>query len=165
MSDATFLLRFAAALGTGLMAGLFFAFSVSVMGALARIQPSEGIAAMQAINRVILNPVFFLAFFGTALLCLVIVAASLWSWGAAGAGYALAGAVLYLAGCMVVTMVFNVPLNVALDATSPATPEGAAVWANYLANWVPWNHVRTVACLAASALLTMAIYVQGRAAG
>lgn len=165
MSDATFLLRFAAALGTGLMAGLFFAFSVSVMGALARIQPSEGIAAMQAINRVILNPVFFLAFFGTVLLCVVIVAASLWNWNAAGAGYALAGAVLYLAGCMVVTMVFNVPLNVALDATSPATPEGAAVWANYLANWVPWNHVRTVACLAASALLTMAIYVQGRAAG
>jgi uncharacterized membrane protein len=90
MSDITFMLRLAAALGTGLMAGLFFAFSVSVMGALARIQPSEGIAAMQSINRVILNPVFFLAFFGTALVCLVIVAASLWNWSAAGAGYALA---------------------------------------------------------------------------
>lgn len=165
MPDISFVLRLLAALGSGLMAGLFFAFSVSVMGALARIQPAEGIAAMQSINRVILNPVFFLAFFGTALLSLVIVAASLWNLNAAGAGYALAGAVLYLAGCMVVTMVFNVPLNVALDATSPATPEGAAVWANYLANWVPWNHVRTVACLAASALLTVAIYVQGRAAG
>jgi uncharacterized membrane protein len=165
MSDVTFMLRFAAALGTGLMAGLFFAFSVSVMGALARIQPSEGIAAMQSVNRVILNPVFFLAFFGTALLCLVIVAASLWNWGAAGAGYALAGAALYLIGSIVVTIVFNVPLNNALAATQASTPEGAVVWANYLANWVPWNHVRTVACLAASALLTMAIYVQGRAGG
>jgi uncharacterized membrane protein len=165
MSDITFMLRFAAALGTGLMAGLFFAFSVSVMGALARIQPSEGIAAMQSINRAILNPVFFLAFFGTALVCLMIVAASLWNWSAAGAGYALAGAILYLAGCMVVTMVFNVPLNNALDAPSATTSAGAAVWANYLANWVPWNHVRTVACLAASALLTIAIYAQGRAGG
>jgi uncharacterized membrane protein len=165
MFDLTFVLRLAAALGSGLMAGLFFAFSVSVMGALARIQPAEGIAAMQSINRVILNPVFFLAFFGTALVCLVIVGASLWNFSAAGAGYALAGAAVYLLGSILVTMIFNVPLNNALDATSATTSDGAAVWANYLATWVPWNHVRTVACLAASALLTIAVYVQGRAAG
>ena len=35
-------LRFTAALGCGLMAGLFFAFSVSVMGGLARIQSAQG---------------------------------------------------------------------------------------------------------------------------
>jgi uncharacterized membrane protein len=165
MLDITFLLRLLAALGSGLIGGLFFAFSVSVMGALARIQPAEGIAAMQSINRVILNPVFFLAFFGTALLCLMIALASLWNWSAAGAGYALAGAALYLVGSIAVTVVFNVPLNNALAAASASTSDGAAVWAHYLATWVPWNHVRAVACLAASALLTMAIYVQGRAAG
>ena len=165
MSDITFVLRLLAALGSGLIGGLFFAFSVSVMGALARIQPAEGIAAMQSINRVILNPVFFLAFFGTALVCLLIAVASLLNWSGAGAGYALAGAALYLVGSIAVTIVFNVPLNNALAAASASTSEGVAVWANYLANWVPWNHVRTVACLAASALLTIAIYVQGRAAG
>ena len=59
MIDAAFLiLQFAAALGCALMAGLFFSFSVAVMGALARIQPPEGIRAMQSINRVILNPLF-----------------------------------------------------------------------------------------------------------
>ena len=163
MTDITFILRLVAALGSGLIGGLFFAFSVSVMGGLARIQPAEGIAAMQSINRVILNPVFFLAFFGTALACLVIAGASLWNWSAAGAGYALAGAAVYLVGSIAVTIVFNVPLNNALDATSASTSEGAAVWAHYLATWVPWNHVRTVACPAASALLTMAISVQGRA--
>ena len=46
-------LRLVAALGSRLMAGLFFAFSISVMGGLARIQPAEGIAAMQSINRAI----------------------------------------------------------------------------------------------------------------
>jgi len=39
-----------AALGCGLMAGLFYAFSVSVMKALARLPSAAGIAAMQFIN-------------------------------------------------------------------------------------------------------------------
>jgi uncharacterized membrane protein len=43
-------LTLVAALGCGLMAGLFFAFSVSVMKALARLPSAEGIAAMQSIN-------------------------------------------------------------------------------------------------------------------
>jgi uncharacterized membrane protein len=151
-----------AALGSGLMAGLFFAFSVSVMGALARIQPHEGIAAMQSINRVILNPLFLLVFLGTAVVCLLLVLLSAWSWGNAGAGYALAGAALYLAGCIIVTMAFNVPLNDALAAVEPASADGAAMWARYLSSWVPWNHARTIACLAAASFLTFAIYLQGR---
>ena len=54
----------AAVLGSGVVAGFFFAFSVCVM--LARLAPAEGIHAMQAINVVVLNPWFFTAFFGTA---------------------------------------------------------------------------------------------------
>jgi uncharacterized membrane protein len=41
-----------AALGCGLNAGVFFAFSSFVMKALARLQPAQGIAAMQSINLV-----------------------------------------------------------------------------------------------------------------
>jgi uncharacterized membrane protein len=44
-----------AALGCGLMAGLFFAFSLSVMKALARLPSAEGIVAMQSINVAIIN--------------------------------------------------------------------------------------------------------------
>ena len=61
-----FTIAFAAALGCGLMGGLFFAFSVAVMKALGRLPPAEGIAAMQSINVAILNPVFLTVFFGTA---------------------------------------------------------------------------------------------------
>jgi uncharacterized membrane protein len=43
-------------LGCGLMAGFFFAFSACVMKALARLAPSAGIAAMQSINVVVINP-------------------------------------------------------------------------------------------------------------
>jgi hypothetical protein len=59
-------LTFVAALGTGLIAGLLFAFSAFVMNALARLPPEQGIAAMQSINVAVLNPLFFTVFFGTA---------------------------------------------------------------------------------------------------
>ena len=41
---------FLAAIGSGLIAGVFFAFSTFVMRALGRRPPTEGMAAMQAIN-------------------------------------------------------------------------------------------------------------------
>ena len=95
MIDAMLLgLWFAAALGCALMAGLFFAFSVAVMGALARIDPPEGIRAMQSINRVILNPLFLIIFLGTAALCLLVVLTAWWRWHEAGAAWMLAGAFL-----------------------------------------------------------------------
>jgi len=43
-------LTLVSALGCGLTAGVFFAFSSFVMKALGRIQPAQGIAAMQSIN-------------------------------------------------------------------------------------------------------------------
>jgi uncharacterized membrane protein len=51
-------LSFAVALGSGLMAGIFFAFSTMVMPALSRIPPAQAIAAMQSINVVVINPWF-----------------------------------------------------------------------------------------------------------
>jgi uncharacterized membrane protein len=63
----------------------------------------------------------------------------------------------YLAGCFFVTMVFDVPMNGALASLSPTSPERAAQWASYLADWTIWNHVRTVASLAAAAFLIVGL--------
>ena len=62
------ILTFATALGSGLMAGLFFVFSVTIMAALAKLTPANGIAAMQWIDVVILSGTFLSIFMGTALL-------------------------------------------------------------------------------------------------
>jgi uncharacterized membrane protein len=70
-----------AALGSGVVAGVFFAFSAFVMTALGRLPPEHGIAAMQSINVAVINPWFFAAFFATAALCVVLAAASLFRWG------------------------------------------------------------------------------------
>jgi len=110
-----FTLTLLSALGCGLMAGVFFIFSNTVMSALARLQPPQGIAAMQSINRTILNPLFFAAFLGTAATSILLAISLLWRWQQPGAVYILAGSLLYLVGAIVVTIVFNVPMNEALE--------------------------------------------------
>jgi uncharacterized membrane protein len=152
-----YLLTLLAALGSGLMGGLFFAFSTSVMGALGRIAPASGIAAMQAINVVIQNPIFFVAFFGPALLSIVLVVAALLGWPVGSPLAIYIGAACYLLGIMAVTIVFNVPMNNALDAVDPASAEGAALWSTYLSSWTAWNHVRTVAGIAGCVSFILAL--------
>jgi uncharacterized membrane protein len=152
-------LTFVAALGCGLVGGVFFAFSSFVMKALGRLQPAQGIAAMQSINIVVINPVFMLAFLGTAVVCAAVAVTALLTWNRPGAGYLLAGSLLYIAGTFLVTMIFNVPRNNALAAVDPASAAGAGVWAGYLTGWTAWNHVRTVAALAAAGLLTIGLRV------
>jgi uncharacterized membrane protein len=157
-----FLLRLAAIVGTGLMAGLFFVFSNTVMGALGRIQPAEGIAAMQSINRAILNPPFLTIFLGTPLACALVIITSLWRWSEPGAAWLILAGALYIAGTFLVTIVFNVPMNNALDAVHPAAAEAGALWTRYLADWTAWNHVRTVTSAAATALLAIGLYLGAR---
>ena len=146
-----------AALGSGLIAGAFFAFSSFVMKALGRIAPAEGIVAMQSINVVVLNPVFLSVFVGTAAACGIAIVFSWLRWNQPGAVYLLAGALLYLIGTFLVTMAFNVPRNDALAAVAPTDPESAKLWASYLSSWTAWNHVRTVAALAAAASFSLAL--------
>jgi uncharacterized membrane protein len=59
-----------ALLGSAVIGGVFFAFSSFVMKALARIPSSEGVAAMQSINVVVIIPTFLSVFMGTTVLSL-----------------------------------------------------------------------------------------------
>ncbi len=148
-------LKLLAALGCGLMAGVFFAFSTFVMNALARLPPAQGIAAMQSINITAINPLFMVALFGTAAACLFLAVSVLLKWHQPGAAYLLLGSLLYLVGTVLVTIVFNVPLNDGLAKVKPDSPDSATVWVSYLTSWTFWNHIRTAASLAAAALFTV----------
>ena len=146
-----------AALGAGVIAGVFFAFSSFVMRALAKLPPAQGIAAMQSINVVVINPAFLGTLFGTGALCLVLGAIALTDLAADGAAWRLAGALLYLLGCIGVTAFGNVPRNNRLAGLDPADAASAEIWALYVAEWTAWNHVRTVAALAAAACFILAL--------
>lgn len=127
-----------ASVGSGLVGGVFVAFSVAVMPALRRRPAGAAVAVMQEVNRVIVTPVFLLLFLGTGVAAVVAAVLDVRD---------APGAALYAIGALGVTMVVNVPLNNRLDA------EGEPVWARYLARWTAWNHVRALAATGAAVLL------------
>jgi uncharacterized membrane protein len=157
MSRLVQYLTFATALGCGLSAGVFFAFSSFVMPALDRLAPAQSIRAMNSINKLAVTPVFMTALFGTALACAVLGVWAVTSWGERSAAFALAGCALFLVGAIVVTIAANVPLNDALMKVDPEATDAATRWSTYLSDWTPWNHVRAVTAIAASGLLMAAL--------
>jgi uncharacterized membrane protein len=134
--------------GSGLLAGVFFAFSAFVMSGLQRLPDADGAAAMRSINITAVRPPLMIALFGTSALCIAIAVRALATWSRPGAGWLLTGAILTVTGAVVVTSVVNVPLNNRLNA-------GTVTWSRFLAGWDPANHARTILCLAGCAALLL----------
>ncbi len=140
------ILLWAAALSSGLMAGVYFAFSGFIMKALDKIETAQSVAAMNAINEVILRSMFMPVFFGSSIISFLLVVVAFVYWGEAGAG------MIYFAGMFVCTLVFNVPLNNALAKPGPDSNNTQQMWSRYLRTWTNWNHLRTVSSLITCAL-------------
>ena len=145
------------ALGAGVVAGVFYAFSGFVMEALARMPADQGIRAMQLINVTVINPWFFLVFFGTALGSAIVMIHGWLHPESPGVASLIAGGLIYLLGTILVTGLRNVPLNNKLARVDPASAEGEIVWKVYLKRWTAWNHLRTLASVAATILLTLSV--------
>ncbi len=156
MSGAAEAAAIITAIGCGLVAGVFFAFSTFVMGALRRLPPAQGIAAMQSINVVVITPAFMFALFGTAVACVGLIVWAVISPGEWPVAEVVAGAALYLLGTIATTMAANVPMNDRLADLKPGDAGAATYWDEYVTRWTAWNHVRTAAALAAAAVLTVA---------
>jgi uncharacterized membrane protein len=153
-TPTTTVLVLAGAVGSGLVAGVFFGFSAFVMRALGNLPPAAGAAAMRAVNGTAVRPPLMAALFGTALLDVAAAVGALAGGPVDRAGaLVLAGATAYLVGVVGVTAAANVPLNERLAATAPGSPEEATVWADYTRRWTRWNTVRTVAGTVAAAAL------------
>jgi uncharacterized membrane protein len=145
-STATLVLLWLAAVGCGLMGGIYFAFSTFIMRAFATLEPAQATAAMNAINVVILRSAFMPLFWLTTIAALALVLLELPAWQSMTGRLAIASGVVYLLGMFICTVVFNVPLNDSLAAASDA-----ALWQRYLVEWTRWNHVRTIASTVACA--------------
>lgn len=147
-------------IGTGLVSGVFFAFSGFVVQGLDRLPPAHAARAMQEINVTAPRPPLMLALFGTGLVLVALAVLPLLFVGRlGGAGWwMLAAAVVYVVGAIGVTAAANVPRNNRLAAA----PEGdeaalAAAWLEFRPGWLAWNHVRWLTSAAACACLAMAL--------
>ena len=134
------------ALGCAAVGGAFFTFSSFVMRALDRLPAAAGVAAMQSINVTVINPVFMTALFGTGAACVALAVVEM-------SGAVLAAGGLYIVGVLGVTMAYNVPRNNALAALDPVADGTDGAWRRYVKEWTAGNHVRSVAGIAAAAVL------------
>ena len=156
MSTLLLIVASGTALGAGLMAGVFFAFSVLVMRAFAVLPPRAGLVAMQSVNLSI-TPLFLFVLLGTAVASVALTAVALADLGAPSAGWVLAGSLSYLVGVMGLTVAYHVPRNNALAAVDPASDGAEAHWVAYRSGWTAWNHVRTVSALVSLTALVVAL--------
>jgi uncharacterized membrane protein len=159
MDRFLFALTLVTALGCGLNAGVFFAFSGFVIKALARLHPAQGVATMQAINVAAFTPAFMAALFGTAVACGVLAVWTLFAWDERFAPYLLVGSLLYLVGTVLLTIAYHVPRNDALARVEPHSADAESHWVRYLSGWTAWNHVRAAASIAGAATLTIALHI------
>ncbi|MFF5229415.1 DUF1772 domain-containing protein [Dactylosporangium sp. NPDC000521] len=141
-----------ATLLAGLSAGVFFAYSTSVMPALGRVEDRTFVEVMQKINTAILNGWFLTAYVGALLAAIAAVLLHLGGSHRPMLPWLIAATLLY-AVVFIVTAAVNVPLNDQLDAAGLTDP--AAARAAFEASWNRWNTVRTVS--SAGALLTLAV--------
>ncbi|MEU3776294.1 DUF1772 domain-containing protein [Streptomyces sp. NPDC032472] len=160
---ATVLLAGATVL-VGLMAGLFFAFDVSVMPGLAQGDERTYVVAMQNFNAAIDGNGLFGAVFVLALLAAAGSAVLEYRKGRrAVAVWAATAAVLYLL-VLVVTFTVNIPLNNELaDAGNPAKLTDFSIVERFKGTWVATNIARTLLCTAALTALSRALVLYGRA--
>ncbi|MBW9213508.1 DUF1772 domain-containing protein [Mumia sp. zg.B53] len=134
--------------GTGVMTGVYVAFSVMVMPALDRRPPGEAVGFMQATNRYALRPPFQLAFSGTAAVAVALTVIA-FVVDDTDRGRLLVGSVTYLL-TVVVTGVFHVPRNNGIDAVDAADAEASLVaWRAYSRPWRLGNDVRALLCVLA----------------
>jgi uncharacterized membrane protein len=145
-----------AAVGAGLAAGVFYAFSGFVVQGLDLLPAPEAARAMRSVNVTAVRPPLMVELFGTALVAVVVAVVAVVD-GATGAWWAVAGAAVYLVAVVGVTAAANVPRNDALAAAPAQDDALARAWAAFRPGWTAWNHVRTAGGAAAAALFVVAL--------
>ena len=145
---------------TGLSAGFFYAWSVSVIAGTKKVTVNTYLETMQSINRAILNPAFFLIFFGSILL-LIIGSALLFNTNMTTFWLMLTSSVVYLIGTVGVTGLGNVPLNNQLEALNlnGMSSQKLTEFRNYYEkNWNRLHLIRTVFSVIAFLLSLLAVF-------
>ncbi|HEY9048890.1 MAG TPA: anthrone oxygenase family protein [Ohtaekwangia sp.] len=142
---------------TALIGGLFYSYSCSVNPGLGRLPDASYIAAMQSINKAIINPLFMMSFLGTLIL-LPLCTYSNYSAPASLRFYLLlAATILYAVGVFGVTMFGNVPLNDALARVDLQTSSALQIKEHRLAFEDPWNSLHRIRSIASVGTLILVI--------
>ena len=153
-----------AAIGLGLMAGVFGLYANTIMPGLRRTDDRTFVGAFQAIDGAIINPLFMATFVGALLSTGLAVALHVPDDVRSVLPWCIAAFVLYL-WVFVSTIAVNVPLNDEIKAAGDPDhiDDLAAVRARFQEpRWTRWNLVRAVASMAGFACSVWALVEHGR---
>lgn len=146
------------AVTSGLMAGLLFIFSTTVMPTIQALPPAHGLASMQTINRRITEPLFGLIFVGSIASSLAAIVLGLGDIGDRLLG--VAAGVVHLVGFFAITAAVHLPINARLDRADPSSEADLQDWPSAAARWHRFNHVRASAAIVACVLFVLALIRQ-----
>jgi len=144
---------------TGLSAGLCFTWSNAVTTGIGRLDDLGYLSAFQQMNRTILNPMFFIVFFGSLLLNLVNIylfksTSSTIIW------LLILATVIYFLGVVLITIFGNVPLNEMLDKAdlnSASVEELRNLRESFEVKWNRLHLIRTLASAISFLLLLISL--------
>ncbi|WP_035775548.1 DUF1772 domain-containing protein [Arthrobacter sp. H5] len=154
MTEITLIL---ATVSMGLIAGLFYTFSISVMPGFRRISDSAFVESMNAINGAIQNLGFALSFFGALLFTSAALVLDITGGQAAIMPVTLALGLYVVA--LIITFGVNIPLNIELERAlaSGSRVSVATLRERFERRWTGWNAARMLLSAAAFVLLCTAL--------
>lgn len=145
-----------ATIANGLLAGLFFVFSVAISPGLRRVDDGTYVRTLRAINTAILNGRFLTVFFVAPIAAVVCAVLHLSRGASASSPSVVAGAI-----CSVltfgITAAANVPLNQELDRAPIDTERHRRIARDgFERRWSRWNLARTITSTGALSFLAVA---------
>lgn len=146
-----------AAFLTALIAGLFYSYSCSVNAGLGKLPDAGYLAAMQSINREILNPLFFMSFMGTLIFLPVATWLQFSNPDPARFYFMLAATLVYAIGTFGVTILGNVPLNNALDGFQLQASSPGQLQQQRELFEKPWNRLHSIRTIANAIALILVL--------
>lgn len=154
---------FVGVLLTGLSAGFFYAWSVSVIPGTKKVLDPTYLETMQHINREILNPSFFLIFFGS----MIVLAIGTLAQQGSGATFwlMLSATLVYIMGTFAVTGLGNVPLNNELEAlnlSEISTSKLTEFRQYYEVKWNRFHLIRTICSVVAFLFSLLAVFMSSK---
>lgn len=147
-------------IASSLVAGLFLTFSDFVMRSLALAKSGAGIEVMQIINREIGKSISIFLLWGMVALSVILVGYAYFFITGPVATWVISGGIFYFVGVLIVSYLFNIPMNEKLDAMQITAPESVLYWnESYVNRWVFWNYIRAISAGSAAICFLVACIV------
>ncbi|MAD50170.1 MAG: DUF1772 domain-containing protein [Flavobacteriales bacterium] len=150
-----------AILSTGLMAGIFFTWTNAVKPGIGTLDDMTYMKAFQAMNRLILNPLFYIVFILPVLTISISTYMSFGSTKLYVFELFLLSTLLYVLGVFLITILGNIPLNELLENTDLekiSLTELSDLRGKIENKWNNFNLIRTVSSFISFLLLVICLF-------